>query len=134
MGCTTFDIYGVREGLCGEGRLRGPARAVFGLLLLWGGPSERPLCGCRAEARVQLREGGRGRLQAERAARLSQGHGLPRKEVVESQVRLAVRQHVYRQGPEVRVGVAVQDVARLYAGGDRLRGSVQAIPLCDGRG
>src|SRR5919107_4049928 len=48
VGCTPLDIYGVREGLCGEGRLRGLARTVFGLLLLRGGSSERPLCGCRA--------------------------------------------------------------------------------------
>ena len=68
------------------------------------------------------------------AACFPQGHGLPREEGVESRVRLAVRQHVYREGPEVRVGVAVQDVARLHAGGDRLRGPLQALPVCDGRG
>src|SRR5829696_4530534 len=134
VGRTPLDIYGVREGLCGEGRLRGLARAVFGLVLLWRGPPERPLCGCRAEGRVQLREGARGCLQAARASRLSQGHGLPSEEGVESRVRLAVRQHLYREGSEVRVGVAIRDVARLYAGGDRIRGPVQALPLCGGRG
>src|SRR5215212_10827120 len=133
VGCTPLDIYGVREGLCGERGFRCPSRAVFGLLLLWEGASERSLCGCRTQARVQLREGGRRRLQAERAARLPQGHGLPRKAVVEPRVRLAVRQHVYREGPEVRVGFVVQDVARLHAGGDWLRGPLQAVPLCDGR-
>src|ERR671911_905455 len=134
MGCTPLDIYGVRAGLCREGGFRGTARAVFGLLLLWRGPPERPLFGRRAESRVQLRAGARGCLQATRAARFPQGHGLPRKEGVEPRVRLAVRQYVYREGPEVRIGVAVQDVARLYVGGDWLRGVVQALPSCDGRG
>ncbi len=56
------------------------------------------------------------------------------KKVLSPRVRLAVRQHLHREGPEVRIDVAVQDVAGLHAGGDRLRGSVQAVPVRDGRG